>query len=57
MRGDLVQEIVHDGSLADGSATWDLKTREGLDVAYGVYFYYVTAPDGRTKTGRLAIVK
>lgn len=57
VRGDLVRELQHDGALDDGTVTWNLKTREDLDVAYGVYFYHVTAPGGRTKTGRIAIIK
>jgi hypothetical protein len=56
-RGEFVRELTHDGSLDDGSVSWDLKTREGLDVAYGVYFYHVRTSDGLSKTGKLAIIK
>jgi hypothetical protein len=56
-RGEFVRELVHTGGLTDGSVSWDLRTREGLDVAYGVYFYHVRTPDGLSKSGKLAIIK
>jgi hypothetical protein len=56
--GDLVRTIEHNESVLNGSEKWDLRTREGLDVAYGVYFYVVEA-DGisEPKTGKIAIIK
>ena len=57
VRGALIRELVHDGAINDGTVSWDLKTRENLETAYGIYFYHVEAPDGATKTGRLALIK
>jgi hypothetical protein len=56
--GNHVRTIEQDGDLNDGSVAWDLRTKEGLDVAYGVYFYVVEI-DGVSdkKTGKLAIIK
>jgi hypothetical protein len=57
-RGNLVKEIYQNGNLNDGSVTWDLKSTEGLDVSYGVYFYIVEDPSsGATKTGKIALIK
>lgn len=57
-RGNLVKEIYHDGSIDDGSASWDLSSSEGLDVAYGIYFYIVEDPlTGAKKTGKIALIK
>jgi len=55
-RGDHVATLQHDGSIHSGAVSWNLKTKENLDIAYGVYFYVVETPVG-TKTGKLAIVK
>ena len=55
-RGDHVVSLRHDGSIEDGTLSWNLKTKENLDIAYGVYFYVVESPVG-TKTGKLAIIK
>lgn len=56
VRGHLVWEGRHEGGPADGSLSWDLRSREGLDVAYGVYFYHVSSPIG-DRTGKLALIK
>jgi hypothetical protein len=55
-RGDLVISLEHNGNIEDGHVSWNLKTKENLDVAYGVYFYVVESRLG-TKTGKLAIIK
>jgi hypothetical protein len=53
-----VRTLEHNGDLNDGTVAWDVRTKEGLDVAYGVYFYVVEM-DGVSdkKTGKLAIIK
>jgi hypothetical protein len=56
VRGALVWEGRHDGGFADGTVRWDLRSREGLDVAYGVYFWHVSSPAG-DRTGKLALIK
>jgi hypothetical protein len=56
--GNHVQTIEHDGNLNNGSVEWDLRTKEGLDIAYGVYFYVVEVEGlSDKKTGKLAIIK
>jgi hypothetical protein len=56
--GAHIRTVEHDGDLLDGSLSWDLRTKEGLDVAYGVYFYVVEAEGvSAKKYGKLAIIK
>ena len=55
-RGDHVVTLTHPGNIEDGTVSWNLKTKENLDVAYGVYFYVVESPVGN-KTGKIAIIK
>lgn len=55
--GELVKEIDHESNLADGSAEWDLLTRDNLSASYGVYIYHVDAPGIGTKSGKFAIIK
>ncbi len=55
-RGDHVISLFHDGNIEDGHVSWNLKTKENLDIAYGIYFYVVESPVG-TKTGKIAIIK
>jgi hypothetical protein len=56
IRGELVQTLHHDEDSWDGSLDWNLKSREGLDVAYGMYLYHVDSPAGE-KTGKFALIK
>ena len=45
-------------SEANGTAFWDLKTREGLDVAAGYYMYHVKSHlTGKEKMGKFAVIK
>ena len=57
IRGHLVDTIEHESSLADGQASWDLVSKDGMNVAYGVYIYHVDAPDLGEKIGRFALIK
>ncbi len=40
----------------EGTENWDLRSKDGLNVAYGVYLYHVESPYGET-TGRFAVIK
>lgn len=55
-RGDHVITLQHDGSIESGVLSWNLKSKENLDIAYGVYFYVVESAVGN-KTGKLAVIK
>ncbi|MFN0157730.1 MAG: hypothetical protein ACKVRP_06620 [Bacteroidota bacterium] len=55
-RGDHIVTLSHDGDIEDGTVSWNLKTKENLDIAYGVYFYVVESQLGK-KTGKIAIIK
>jgi len=57
IRGYLVDTIEHDSSLDDGSASWDLLSKDNLEIAYGVYIYHVSAPGIGNKIGKFAIIK
>ena len=56
VRGVLVQTLRHDGSDG-GFVTWNLRTKDNLDVAPGLYVYHVDAPGIGTTVGKLGIVK
>ncbi len=55
--GKLVDIIEHNSTIADGQESWDLVSRDGMDIAYGVYVFHVDAPGIGEKIGRFAIVK
>lgn len=55
--GELVKTIDHESNILDGTAFWDLLTRDNLSVAYGVYIYHLDAPGLGEKVGKFAIIK
>jgi len=57
MRGQLIKVIEHNSSIEDGSAKWNLVSRDGIDIAFGVYIFHVQAPGIGEKIGRFAIIK
>ncbi len=55
--GRLVQRIQHSATEANRRASWDLRTKDGLEIAHGMYFYVVEAPGVGKKTGKFAVIK
>lgn len=55
--GKLITILNHSATQDDGRESWDLTTRDGLEIAYGVYFFHVDAPGIGEKIGRFAIIK
>ncbi len=56
--GVLVDEIEVQNEPSNGIVHWDLKSREGLDVAAGMYIYHVKSlKTGDEKIGKFAIIK
>ncbi len=54
--GELVQTLHHTGST-QGFVAWNLRTKDNLDVAPGLYIFVVEAPGLGTKIGKFAILK
>ncbi|HEX3074365.1 MAG TPA: hypothetical protein VHP30_12200 [Ignavibacteriales bacterium] len=55
--GKLVRKLTHSSDSNESRAIWDLRTKDGLEISHGVYFYVVEAPGIGKKTGRLAVIK
>jgi len=55
--GNLVQTLHHSGTLTDGQEPWNLVSKDGMDISFGVYVFQVDAPGLGTKIGRFAIIK
>jgi hypothetical protein len=56
VRGDLVQTLRQDGSV-DGTVPWNLRTRDNLDAAPGLYVFHVEAPGADIHIGKFAVIK
>ncbi|HTK80927.1 MAG TPA: hypothetical protein VL633_01410 [Bacteroidota bacterium] len=57
MSGHLVQTLEHDSSIDDGQESWDLVSRDGMNIAFGVYVYQVDAPNMGTFIDKFAVMK
>ncbi|MDZ7260895.1 MAG: hypothetical protein ONB05_02080, partial [candidate division KSB1 bacterium] len=57
VRGYLVDTIEHHGSGINGAESWDLVSKDGMDIAYGLYIYHVDAPGIGTHIGKFAVIK
>jgi hypothetical protein len=57
MSGKLVQTLEHNSTISDGQEAWNLVSKDGMDIAYGIYVYHVDAPGIGEKIGRFAIIK
>lgn len=55
--GELVQTLHHDGNITEGFVAWDLRSKDNLEVAPGLYIFHVEAPDTKPFIGKFAIIK
>ena len=55
--GVLIDKIEHNSTLDNGTAIWDMLSRENLSISYGIYLYHIDAPGIGQKTGTFAIIK
>lgn len=57
--GDLVQEIWHDGRDGHGEASWNMVSRNGQQVASGIYMFAVDPEDAAfgTSVGKFVIIR
>ena len=53
--GDHVADIDHSDN--NGYAFWDMRTYNDQYIAYGLYIYVVSLPDGQKKVGKFLVIK
>ena len=56
IRGYLIETLRHNGASDDGEEIWDLTSKDGMNVAYGLYIYHIESPLGE-KVGEFALIK
>ncbi|MEX1137720.1 MAG: hypothetical protein WEB33_05110 [Bacteroidota bacterium] len=57
LSGRLVQTLTHSSSIDDGQEPWNLVSRDGMNIAYGVYVFQVDAPGVGTYIDKFAVIK
>ena len=48
--------IEHSSSLDNGKAFWDLRTKDNMNIAYGLYIFHVDSSEGSV-IGKFAVIK
>lgn len=56
LAGELVDTIEHNSTLDNGKAFWDLRTKDNMNIAFGLYLFHVDSPEG-TFIGKFAVIK
>jgi len=57
IRGYLVDTLEHNTGGETGAEAWDLISKDGMNIAYGIYVYHVDAPGIGTHIGKFAVIK
>ncbi len=57
VRGYLVNTIDHNSGIDDGSESWDMVSKDGMDIAYGIYLFQVDAPGIGAYVSKFAVIK
>jgi len=65
VRGQLVNTLEHDGTSGgqeqtpefNGTYTWNMLSRDNLEISYGIYIYHVDAPGIGEKIGKFVVIK
>jgi hypothetical protein len=55
--GQHVKTLQHDSPIDKGAESWDLISKDGLTVSFGVYIFHVEAPGIGTKIGKFTLIK
>jgi len=57
VNGELVDVIEHESAYNNGTAVWDMLSRDNLSISYGVYVYHIDAPGIGERIGKFAVIK
>ncbi len=57
MSAQLVQTLYHESNVDNGQEPWNIVSRDGMNIAYGVYVFHVDAPGVGSFIGKFAIMK
>lgn len=57
MNGYLVNTLFHSSINESGTYSWNMLSKDGLEIAYGLYIYHVDAGAAGEFTGKFALIK
>ena len=56
LAGELVETLHHNSTLDDGKVFWDMRTKDNMNLAYGLYLFHVNSSEG-SFIGKFAVIK
>jgi len=56
LAGELVETLYHDSTLDNGKVFWDMRTKDNMNLSYGLYLFHVDSPEG-SFIGKFAVIK
>jgi hypothetical protein len=57
LNGEIVQTLNHDGNINKGILVWNLRNRDQLEIAPGLYIFHVESREVGDYIGKFAIIK
>ena len=57
VKGELVKVLEHNGIITQGYIAWDLRTKDNLEIAPGLYIYHVDGGEVGKFIGKFAVIK
>ncbi|MCH8244882.1 MAG: hypothetical protein IH951_00580 [Bacteroidetes bacterium] len=54
--GELVDILYHDSTIDDGKVFWNLRTKDNMNISYGLYIFHVESDEG-SFIGKFAVIK
>ncbi len=57
INGELIKTIEHESQFSDGTADWNMLSKDNLSISYGIYLYHIDAPGIGQKVGKFAVIK
>lgn len=57
INGELVKTLNHAASVTEGFEAWDLRTKDNLEIAPGLYIFHVESSNFGSYVGKFAVIK
>jgi hypothetical protein len=57
VKGQLVNTLEHESTIDNGTESWNMLSKDNLEISYGIYIYHVQADGVGEKIGKFVILK
>jgi hypothetical protein len=57
VKGQLVNTLEHESTIGNGTESWNMLSKDNLEISYGIYIYHIQADGVGEKIGKFVILK